>query len=70
MNDVCPVMGFEPIKKYLQDPPGKVTTHAAIYSNLAKWWVMAKLDFSDFYHQIKFKTDTYCDKWKLGYLWV
>ena len=67
VNDICLVMGFDPVNKYLQDLPGKVTTHAAIYSNLAKWQVMAKLDFRDFYHQIKFKTDTYQDKLKLRY---
>ena len=48
VNDIHLVMGFDTVNKYLQDPPGKVTTHAAIYSNLAKWQVMAKLDFSDF----------------------
>ena len=52
VNDVCLVMGFDPINKYLQDPPGKVTTHATIYTNLAKWKVMAELDFSDLYNQI------------------
>ena len=67
VNDVHLVMGFNLVNKYLQDPPDKVTTHAAIYSNLAKWWVMGKLNFSDIYHQIKFKTNMYWDKCKLGY---
>ena len=65
VNDVHLVMGFDPIHKYLQDPPGKVTIHTAIYTNLAKCQVKTELDFRNIYNQIKFKADTHNDKKKL-----
>ena len=70
LHNVRLIVGFDPINKFLWDPPGKVTTRDAIYTNLAKWKVMAELDFSDFYHQIKFKTESLENKRKLGYLCI
>ena len=46
------------------------SNHSCIYTNLAKWEVMAKLYFSNFYHQIKFKNNTHINRKKLGYLCV
>ena len=69
-NDVRLVVGFDPVNKFLQDPPGKVTTKEAIYTNLAKWKYMGEADFTDCYHQLKFRMDTPGDKKKLAYLCI
>jgi len=52
------------------DPPGKITKTDTIYTSLASLEFMGELDFSDFYFQIKFRTDTERDKQKLGYLCI
>ena len=57
VKDIRLVVRFNPVNKYLQDPPGKVTTKEAIYTNLAKWKVMGEMDFTDFYHQLKFRME-------------
>ena len=64
------MVGFDPVNKFLQDPPGKVTKTEAIYANLSKWSIMGEIDFADCYHQIKFKLDTPGDKKKLAYLCI
>ena len=62
VQDVRLVVGLDPLNKYLMDPPGKVTKSDSIYSALASWQFMGELDFSDFYFQIKFRTDNERDK--------
>ena len=42
----------------------------SIYYSLAQWQIMGELNFSDFYHQIKFRRDSDSDKKKLGYLCI
>ena len=69
-KDVRLVVGFDKMNRFLKDPPGKVTKTDQIYSSLANRKVMGELDFSDFYFQLPFKTDTPADKKKLGYLCV
>ena len=70
VNDVRLVVGLDPLNKFLMDPPGKITKTDSIYTSLASWEFMGELDFSDFYFQIKFRTDTERDKQKLGYLCI
>ena len=70
MNDVRLVVGLDPLNKFLMDPPGKITKTDTIYTSLASWEFMGELDFSDFYFQIKFRTDSERDKQKLGYLCI
>ena len=70
VNDVRLVVGLDPLNKFLMDPPGKITKTDSIYTSLASWEYMGELDFSDFYFQIKFRTDTDRDKQKLGYLCI
>ena len=70
VNDVRLVVGLDPLNKFLMDPPGKITKTDSIYTSLASWEFMGELDFSDFYFQIKFRTDTDRDKQKLGYLCI
>ena len=68
MKDTRLVVGLDPLNKFLADPPGKVTKTEAIYAALANWEFMGELDFSDFYFQIKFRSNTDADRQKLGYL--
>ena len=70
VKDVRLVVGLDPLNKYLQDPPGKITKTATIYSSLAGWEFMGEIDFSDFYFQIKFRSDSERDREKLGYLCI
>ena len=69
-KDVRLVVGFDKINKYLQSPPGKITKIQDIYSNLASWKVMGELDFTDFYFQIPFNTETPRSKKKMAYLCI
>ena len=64
------MVGLDPLNKFLEDPPGKITKTESIYTSLANWEYMGELDFSDFYFQTKFRTDTESDKQKLGYLCI
>ena len=68
VKDVRLVVGLNPLNKFLMDPPGKITKTESIYTTMANWEYMGELDFSDFYFEIKFRTD--CDKQKLGYLCI
>ena len=70
MKDTRLVVGLDPLNKFLADPPGKVTKTEAIYAALANWEFMGELDFSDFYFQIKFRSNTDADRQKLGYLCI
>ena len=70
LKDTRLVVGLDPLNKFLADPPGKVTKTESIYAALANWEFMGELDFSDFYFQIKFRTQTDHDKQKLGYLCI
>ena len=70
VKDVRMVVGLDPLNKFLMDPPGKITKTESIYTAMANWEYMGELDFSDFYFQIKFRTDTDADKQKLGYLCI
>ena len=70
VKDVRLVVGLDPLNKFLMDPPGKITRTESIYTAMANWEYMGELDFSDFYFQIKFRTDTDSDKQKLGYLCI
>ena len=70
IKDVRLVVGLDPLNKFLMDPPGKITKTEAIYTSLANWEYMGELDFSDFYFQIKFRTDTESERQKLGYLCI
>ena len=70
VKDVRLVVGFDPINKYLQDPPGKVTKSQDIYTSMANWNYIGELDFSDFYYQLPFRTESPRDKLKLAYLCI
>ena len=70
VKDVRLVVGLDPLNKFLRDPPGKVTKTESIYAALANWQFMGEIDFSDFYFQIKFKTNSEQDKERLGYLCI
>ena len=70
VKDVRLVVGLDPLNKFLMDPPGKITKTESIYTAMANWEYLGELDFSDFYFQIKFRSETESDKQKLGYLCI
>ena len=70
MDDVRLITGFDYLNKFLQAPPSKSQKSDIIYSNLASWRWLGELDFSDFYFQLPFNTESTREKRKLSYLCI